>query len=219
MYRDERNCENAERAIFDGVGEYGIPPLAPAQISADDLPFISFNFASGCKTPGEKGVHFFLDDYQFHRIWAKPDRYIELLRRFRCVCSPDFSLYTDYPKALQVYNHYRKHWLGAYWQQNGIVVIPTIGWSDRSSYDWCFDGEPENSVVAVSSTGTQTNEISRRLFLNGYNEMLERLRPSKVLFYGRVPKECDSPLIVPIGSFCAVLKQRTGTLQMSGGLI
>lgn len=77
------------------------------------------------------GVHFFLDDYQFQRLWNTPDRYIESLQKFSCVLSPDFSLYTDYPTALQIYNHYRKHWIGAYLQLYGIEVIPTICWSDE----------------------------------------------------------------------------------------
>lgn len=87
-------------------------------------------------------MHFFLDDCQFNRCWNNPDRYVEILKRFKCVLSSDFSLFTDFPKALQIYNHYRKHWLGAYWQMHGIEVIPTLCWSDEESFAWCFDGEP-----------------------------------------------------------------------------
>lgn len=109
--------------------------------------------------------------------------------------SPDFSLYSDFPKALQIYNHYRKHWLGAYWQLNGIEVIPTICWSDESSFEWCFDGEPQGGTVAVSSVGTQLNKQSKQLFLNGYNEMIKRLQPETVIFYGKVPDECMGNIV------------------------
>mgnify|MGYP000668335336 CR=1 FL=1 len=104
--------------------------------------WISFNFAKGCEEPERHGVHFFIDDYQFNRVWTSPDVYVEMLGRFQAVCTPDFSTYTDFPKAIQIYNHYRKHWLGAYWQAHGMTVIPTISWSDHDSYEWCFDGEP-----------------------------------------------------------------------------
>ena len=105
--------------------------------------------------------------------------------------TPDFSMFADYPKAVQVYNHWRKHQLGAYWQRVGMTVIPSVGWIGRDSYSWCFDGEPVGGTVAVSSVGTQKSKDARRLFLDGYNEMLARLTPSKIIFFGDVPRECE----------------------------
>lgn len=193
MYRQGRNYENLNKGIFDGTGTYGIPHLFTEQVTADS--FIGFNYAKSCKVPFDKGLHFFIDDYQFTRLWSNPDAYLELLRQFKCVCTPDFSTYTDFPKAIQIYNHYRKHWLGAYWQQNGITVIPTVSWSDKSSFEWCLDGEPEGGTVAVSSVGTQLNKESRKLFLDGYKEMLTRLQPSLIYFYGNVPEECNGNIV------------------------
>lgn len=140
MYKAQRNYENVQRMLFDGTGEYDIPEIEPTQF--DNAEFIGFNYAKSTKNPESKAVHFFLDDYQFTRVWTDPDRYIPMLQRYKYVLTPDFSLYTDFPKPLQIYNHYRKHWLGAYWQMYGINVIPTICWSDRESFEWCFDGEP-----------------------------------------------------------------------------
>ena len=61
--------------------------------------------------PKSKIVHCFVDDYQFVRYWNAPDKYIPKLSKFAAVCAPDFSMYTDMPLAMQIYNHYRKHWL------------------------------------------------------------------------------------------------------------
>lgn len=216
IYRQERNYENLNKVVFDGVGEYDTPRLLPININADR--FIGFNYAKTCKEPNNTGVHFFIDDYQFTRLWSNPDGYIELLQKFRCVCTPDFSTYTDFPKAIQIYNHYRKHWLGAYWQMYGINVIPTISWSDESSFDWCFDGEPIGGTVAVSSVGTQMNETARRLFRAGYNEMLKRLNPSAVLFYGFVPDGCTGN-IIPLPTFQQGLKNRTKGSKTKEGVI
>lgn len=193
QYRQGCNYENLNKAIFDGTGIYGIPRLFPEHCNTNN--FIGFNFAKTCKQPYDKGIHFFVDDYQFTRLWNNPDAYLELLKRFKCVCSPDFSTYTDFPKAIQIYNHYRKHWLGAYWQSNGITVIPTIGWSDKASFDWCFDGEPIGGVVAVSSVGTQKSKETKAAFMSGYNEMLSRLQPEIICFYGNVPDECKGNII------------------------
>ena len=140
------------------------------------------------------GVHFFIDDYLFERVWKDPARYAQMLMDFRAVMTPDFSLFTDYPVAVQLYNHWRKHLLGAYWQRMGMTVIPSICWSDESSFDWCFDGEPAGGTVAVSSVGTQKNPNARRLFQLGYSEMLRRLKPEKILFFGDMPESCKGNL-------------------------
>lgn len=186
--------ENLTRRIYDGVGEYGIPQLEPTHMTSFGE-FIGFNYAASTKERAEKGVHFFVDDYQFNRLWNNPDRYLNMLQQFRCVMTPDYSTYTDFPKVIQIYNHYRKHWIGAYFQENGIEVIPTIGWSDESSYEWCFDGEPKHSTVAVSSVGTQMSKRTKALFIAGYKEMIKRLEPETIIFYGNVPEECMGNII------------------------
>ena len=188
-YRNRRNYENLERRIFDGVGEYGIPQIEPVTYEGG-CDWIGFNYAKTCKEPEKKGVHFFFDDYQFNRLWTDIDRYIPLLQRFRYVMSPDFSTYTDFPKTIQIYNHYRKHRVGAYLQEAGIQVIPTISWSTPDSFDWCFDGEPEGGTVAVSSVGVMNSKEETALFLAGYEEMVRRLHPETIIFYGSVPDEC-----------------------------
>lgn len=197
--RERRNYENLQRRIFDGEGEYGIPAIKPVHFSGD-CEFIGFNFAATATDRGNKGVHFFIDDYQFNRVWTNIDRYVPLLSQFRYVMSPDFSTYTDFPKAIQIYNHYRKHWVGAYLQECGVNVIPTISWSTPDSFGWCFDGEPRGGAVAVSSVGCMNGGEKRKLFLAGYDGMIRRLRPETIVFYGGVPKECTGN-IVRIKSF------------------
>lgn len=184
------NFENLDKFSFTGVGKYEIPQIDP-ETKYPGGEFVGMNYALTEKFPESKIMHCFVDDYQFIRYWNNPDKYLPVLSRFSAVCSPDFSTYTDMPLAMQIYNHYRKHWLAAYWQLNGITVYPTISWSDEKSYDWCFDGEPVGGVVAVSSVGTQKNKESKRLFLLGYEEMMKRLDPAWVIFYGIVPEECD----------------------------
>lgn len=193
-YRNTRNYENLERKIFGGVGAYGIPQITAVDYEGG-CEFVGFNYASGCKDRSEKGVHFFVDDYQFNRLWTNIDRYVPMLSEFRYVMAPDFSTYTDFPKVIQIYNHYRKHWVGAYLQEAGVNVIPTISWSTPDSFEWCFDGEPEGSTVAVSSVGCMKNAESKRLFIDGYREMVRRLHPEKIIFYGNVPPECTGNFV------------------------
>lgn len=193
-YRNVRNYENLERRIFDGVGQFGIPEIAPIRFHGP-CDFVGFNFAKSAKNRAEKGVHFFIDDYQFNRLWTNIDRYIPLLAEFKYVMSPDFSTYTDFPKVIQIYNHYRKHWVGAYLQETGIQVIPTISWSTPDSFNWCFDGEPVGGTVAVSSVGCMGSKCKRQLFLAGYEEMVKRLKPESIIFHGSIPDECRGNVV------------------------
>ena len=170
-YRNTRSYCNCERRIFDGVGAYDIPQLKPVDIDLDDeVNMISFNYALGEKHPEDKIVHFYIDDYQFERVWRMPDRYIDLLSKFKAVLSPDFSIYDDFPKAVNIFNHYRKHWLSAYWQENGIKVIPTICWGDENSFDWCLDGVPRHSVISTSSIGCFASPDGKQDWKNAYRK-------------------------------------------------
>lgn len=169
---------------FDGVGKYDIPQLLPTT-EVDIESWIGFNFAKTTRKEKEKtGVHFYLDDYQFERVWNFPNKYVEMLKKFGVIMTPDFSTYLDFPEAVRIFNHYRRHWCGRYWQEMGINVIPNIQWGYKDSFDWCFDGDPEGGIVAVSNIGMRKNKELRQRFNDGYNEMLIRLQPSKVLIFG-----------------------------------
>lgn len=184
--------ENFEKMIFPGSGPYQIPQLEPeTEIPIHKLKWIPFNYAKTCKNPEQCGIHFYLDDYQFVRLWNRPDDYLPLLSQFAAVCTPDFSLYVDMPVALQIYNCYRKHWLGAYWQAHGIHVIPTLCWSDQSSFAWCFNGNPKGAIVSIPSVGTQNNKQAQDAFAVGCREAIKWLAPAQILWYGKCPEEFD----------------------------
>lgn len=178
-----RNYENLEKRTFAGVGEWNIPRIQ----AVDYVPGTDWVSFLDAKKSASKNAscHFYLDDYRFLRVWNNPEIYVPALARFAQVLSPDFSLFSDYPKAIQLYNHYRKHWLAAFWQERGVRVIPTICWSTPDSYDWCFEGEPTESVVSVSSVGCCMSAANKAAFNDGYAAMLETLHPSQVIYFGK----------------------------------
>lgn len=193
-YSLTRFANNTDEIIFPGVGPYEIPEIMPEKYEPCEK-WIPFSDANRCTVPERAGVHFFIDDYRFERVWQNWKRYGEQLKRFHSVMTPDFSMFTDYPIALQLWNHYRKQFIGAYLQTLGCKVYPTICWSDEKSYAFCFDGVPVGGCVCVSSVGTQKHHESKRLFSMGYSAMLERLQPETVIFYGDIPKECKGNIV------------------------
>ena len=186
MYRQTRNYENLNKSIFDGVGAYGIPRLNPSTCGADE--FIGFNYMKTCKQPENKGVHFFIDDYQFERCWSNPRRVIDWLRPYDCVLSPDFSLYLDMPMPMQRWNAYRSRALELIWQREGMAVVPTLSWSVPESYAFCFDGIPTGGTVATSTVGVMADDAALAIWRDGMAEALRRVRPKRLLLYGSVPE-------------------------------
>lgn len=182
------NILNIGKANFPGVGKYDIPQLEP--IHTGDIgpidEWIGFNYVLSDKEPERKAVHFFIDDYQFVRLWNSPEKYMEKLAQYAAVLTPDFSPYSDMPLATQIFNHYRKHWVGKLMQEYGVKVIPTIRASrDERSLDFYLDGEPKNGVVCISSMWT-SDEDARDYFVNKeYAKMLKILKPEKIYVYGK----------------------------------
>lgn len=184
--------ENLDKANFLGVGKYDTPVIQPEHIDVRHLEWIPFDKALVSKDRATKGVHFYCYDFLFVRVWNNPDRYLDLLSQFGAVCSPDFTVVEDrMPLSMQIYNHYRKQWLGAYWQAHGIHVIPTLCWGDNASFDWCLDGTPKHSIVSISSVGTQNSEFSKKQFSEQCRKALDILEPSEILWYGKCPEEFD----------------------------
>ncbi|MDO4591028.1 MAG: DUF4417 domain-containing protein [Slackia sp.] len=144
------NLDIANR--FD-CGESGFPDLEPCDAVPDGA--VPFNYAKTTPENRRSGkmLHFFKDDYQFERVWNNTDRYLEYLRGYECVLTPDFSLYMDMPAPMQAWNRYRSQALGMYWQRNGIRVVPTLSWAQPESYSFCFEGIPRHATVATSTVG------------------------------------------------------------------
>ena len=170
-------------------GRYNIPIIKTEKCIPDKLIDFCHSLRS---TQFSSGVHFFLDDNRFERIWRLPWRYIPHLRNFDVVLSPDFSLYTDMPQAMKIWNVYRSRLLGQMMQRSGCRVIPTVSWAYVDSFDYCFEGIIPGSVVAVSTVGTMYSQECRNIFLRGFEAMIEKLNPDKIILYGKVPDELKS---------------------------
>lgn len=181
---------NIDIACYQGVGAYDIPQIEPVYELPPIKEWQGFNYVLSDENPEGKAVHFFIDDYQFERLWNDPDKYIEKLRQYVCITAPDFSPYEDMPMATQIFNHYRKHWVAKYLQDNGVTVIPTIRASaDPRSLEWYLDGEPHEGIVCISNMWTSKKDI-RDYFLNyEYKNMIETLNPNKIFIYGKPMEE------------------------------
>lgn len=165
------------------AGAYDMPVLKPCYTVPEKL--FPFDERNKWKT-GEGGIHFYCEDAEFESVWLRANRHPHMpavVQKAGVALTPDFSLYTDYPRATQIWNVYRSRLLGALWQQQGIQVIPSVVWGDEGSFDFCFDGLPVGGAIAVSTA--HVSKAEQEGFLVGFDEMLQRCQPDTVLVYGR----------------------------------
>ena len=178
-------------------GPYQIPVIPPIQL----VPKKSIDFVSS-KSRSLKGhkdltVNFYIDDKSFLQIWNQPDQYVEHLKCFHSVCSPDFTIASGMPTALNIYNLYRNHALGFYFAILGVNIIPSVNVISPKEMPWIFDGTPHRSTVSCCTNGRVRSKSARLEFCENFKEMLEVIEPTKVVIVGIVPDELnvDVPII------------------------
>ena len=142
-------------------------------------------------------VHFFKDDIRFEHLYERPEdekgkQRLLKLAQYTAVCTPDFSLFPQMPLPVQQMQVFKSRWCGAFWESMGLCVVPTITWGDERSFGFCFNGVPQNSVVAVSVLGCAGSKMA---FLEGYRRMLKKLMPKQIICYGHAFEEMDGNII------------------------
>lgn len=180
----ERTAETYNLYDFDETdcsGFYQMPVIEKTDHTPTRL--IGFNYVLN-SDDFEAGVHFYLDDYQFERIWNNPHKYIDRLAEFDCVLTPDFSLYMNMPMAMKVWNTYRNRLIGQILQRYDITVIPCVSWAEPETFSFCFDGIEPGGTISVSTIGVKRDEDAYSIWKAGMDETLKRLKPKCIVIYG-----------------------------------
>ena len=171
------------RDNFKTSGKWGLPLIQKQSLSTDNivLEACSDTRANDNEENKQKGVHFFVDDYRFNGIYDNPERTLKRYSQYSFLLSPDFSTYTDMDLWRQLESVAKNRWVGAFWQSKGLTIIPTISWGLSQSYEFCFDGVEKGATVAIGMIGCKQSKLN---FMRGYNEMLKRLEPEKIICFG-----------------------------------
>ena len=188
--------ENAlfTRNSFETIGKWEYPVIHRQEIPLDGVRLIACSDTRANDREENKacGVHFFVDDWRFEGIYRQPEKTLSRYSQYAFLLTPDFSLYADMPLWKQIENVGKNRWVGAYWQNEGLLVVPTIAWSTARSFDFCFDAVEKHSTVAVGMIGCKGNKLG---FMRGYNEMLTRLEPENVIVFGTPFSEMEGNII------------------------
>ena len=170
------------------VGEAGIPMLMNLKNTQPPKDIVPFSAATRCANKRQY-VHFSEHDKEFSTVLTGTTHYLDLLKQFDGVITPDCTMAIGQSKCLQEANTYMNRAVGYFLQKNGIPIIPNIRWSDESSFEYCFLGVPKNSIVSVSTHGCITSKDEREMFKTGLFAMMDVLSPTTVLVHGYMPDD------------------------------
>lgn len=117
----------------------------------------------------------------------------------------------DYmPKAQRIWNCYRNRAVSYWLESNGVDVIPTVEWAEYSELEWCLDGLPKNSTLAVCTYGCVKNKRSVYGLLKGVETICRELSPHSLVMYGNriesVNSLCDN--VIWLESYCQTMRKR-----------
>lgn len=191
--KEYRNSALFLRNEFDKDDEWGFPLIKKQNIDLTNVELIACSDISSHDTTNlHKGIHHFVDDYRFEHLYSHPQNCIEKYKKYRFVLTPDYSLYSEMDPWRQIESVGKARWVGANWQKNGMLVVPTVSWAQTSSFRFCYGGIEKNCTVAVGMIGCKQSRMS---FMRGYNAMLEAIEPENIICFGTPFPEMEGNII------------------------
>jgi len=128
-------------ALFPSDNVWGVPTLLPDLQSTNvDLP-VSLWGAMGRKKRMRGTWLFYCDDYRFTALWADPSGVVNT----QCAnaVEPNFTIGPQTPRALALWQIYRKRWIARWWQDYGIRVFVDMNVDTQTFADIMLLGVPK----------------------------------------------------------------------------
>lgn len=175
--------------ILEGIAKtkkFGMPIIQANTINPNTSITTPFDRIGSKSVSLDSLVMFYIHDYRFHGALNHPWDYTQRLLSYAGVIGPDLSQYIDMDYTTRLYHNYLNKVCMAYWQVQGVNIYPNVTWSLPDSYEYCIEGLPQNSIIAINSTGVPKYDFSKALWLKGYNYVVERLKPTLILRYGPI---------------------------------
>ena len=169
-------------------------------------------------------IGFYTEDDRFESAWEEPDIFTGKLlnRKPLAVLSPNFSLWVGSPSAVQIWNTYRSRWVGRYFQEAGLKIIPDVNWSDEASFKFCFAGIPVGApclAMQLQTVKSKGDELQRAR--RGIQVAIERLKPESLLLYVGDNYEALIADMIPgnltTTVICNRVQKRRKIMQKKGG--
>ena len=101
--RKQRLVRNEFLYNGESVGAYDMPLIRKQEIDVEKIQLLCYADArNGDEKNKDKTIHFFTYDWKFGKVYDNPDEELEKLGQYYALFSPDFSVFTNMPLALQI---------------------------------------------------------------------------------------------------------------------
>lgn len=127
--------------------------------------------------------HFFIEDFKQVCFADNPKKHSDILNSCYALFSPDYSVFTNGYSQFNNASLLLNRLIASYWQGMGRYVILTLSWALEDTYETAFSNIEKVVVVAVSTEGVN----DWKCFKNGFLEMLQKVEPTKICWYGKIP--------------------------------
>lgn len=174
--------------------EMGFPILPAVNCYPSDSVDFQSSLSRSLKGHKKLNVNFYIEDYKIQCLWNNIDKYISHLRCFESVCGLNYSIDTQMPLVMQMWNKYRNMAVDWYLTLQGITVVPHVTILPYKGREWLLDGLPERSTVCCSTNGRVRSKSAREEFCQGFYEMCYRLEPTRVIIVGKIPIGLNSEI-------------------------
>ena len=168
------------------TSQWNIPVVQPNHYTETPTRFMSFAEIKSIEDLSDVCCHFYVDDWRFVRVFDYPDDMIPILRNCMYVICPDFSQLIGWPRFACFSNSCWNKAIGAYWQMNGVNIVPNITWNYPDSYKYSVTGWPKGGMIAINSKGCLDTDESVYYWEQGYNFVLNEINPNKILRCGPI---------------------------------
>jgi hypothetical protein len=156
-------------------------------------------------------INFYTEDYKFECFWYAAREYATRIITSRVIgaITCNYSVWEAWPQALRIYNVYRSRWLGRYWQEAGIKIIPDIDFGSSADIDLVVQGIPKNAPCLSTQlhAGLHTVEASIDI-KRSLKRVVDELKPQSLLLYVNAGYESIIENVLPKSlPFVAVLSR------------
>lgn len=197
---------DSSKGFVTGANDLGIPNLRPDKLVQklpeplmtwgdrfntpdDGKSWYLFNYGAVPikELPNERCIFsFFAHDEDINAFWKAPAyRTGQLIRAFKVsmVIVPDFSLWQHFPKVLKQGSIYRAHWMGRYFQEAGLNLIPRLEFFDEESKPFSMAGVPVGAPVLATQFHTTMDDDSIVRHQKNLELAINLLQPKELLVY------------------------------------
>ncbi len=146
------------------------------------------------KNASKKLVHCFKENNELDRFYNNPYMFLSKVGAYYASSTLDFGMHPGMKRAQIIEATFKNRWSGVWLQSNGHdKVAVTVGWVKPDTYDICFAGIEDGTLLIISTLGV-CNDEAKDDFIKGYKELRRRFPSSQIICLGNKLPEMDNDI-------------------------